>query len=99
MIRAPPRATRTDTLLPYTTLFRSQRKGTKRVKATDHTATPADSANRSPYRDWSFMLFILLCCGYAICFFQLLSTLPLFYQKIHTLDERDRKRTRLNSSH
>src|SRR3546814_13443858 len=25
MIRRPPRATRTDTLLPYTTLFRSQR--------------------------------------------------------------------------
>src|SRR3546814_4665691 len=25
MIRRPPRSTRTDTLLPYTTLFRSQR--------------------------------------------------------------------------
>src|SRR3546814_9040428 len=27
MIRRPPRATRTDTLFPYTTLFRSQRLG------------------------------------------------------------------------
>src|SRR3546814_17253273 len=27
MIRRPPRATRTDTLFPYTTLFRSQSKG------------------------------------------------------------------------
>src|SRR3546814_15553244 len=26
MIRRPPRSTRTDTLLPYTTLFRSQRR-------------------------------------------------------------------------
>src|SRR3546814_11133577 len=26
MIRRPPRSTRTDTLFPYTTLFRSQRK-------------------------------------------------------------------------
>src|SRR3546814_11558454 len=26
MIRRPPRSTRTDTLLPYTTLFRSQRE-------------------------------------------------------------------------
>src|SRR3546814_14208628 len=27
MIRRPPRSTRTDTLLPYTTLFRSRKKG------------------------------------------------------------------------
>src|SRR3546814_1457384 len=27
MIRRPPRSTRTDTLLPYTTLFRSRRAG------------------------------------------------------------------------
>src|SRR3546814_4502460 len=27
MIRRPPRSTRTDTLFPYTTLFRSQRLG------------------------------------------------------------------------
>src|SRR3546814_2452344 len=27
MIRRPPRSTRTDTLFPYTTLFRSSRKG------------------------------------------------------------------------
>src|SRR3546814_14140356 len=27
MIRRPPRSTRTDTLFPYTTLFRSQRAG------------------------------------------------------------------------
>src|SRR3546814_9117093 len=27
MIRRPPRSTRTDTLLPYTTLFRSERVG------------------------------------------------------------------------
>src|SRR3546814_6875285 len=30
MIRRPPRSTRTDTLFPYTTLFRSFRKGPRR---------------------------------------------------------------------
>src|SRR3546814_6693271 len=30
MIRRPPRSTRTDTLFPYTTLFRSQRDGAER---------------------------------------------------------------------
>src|SRR3546814_15158974 len=31
MIRRPPRSTRTDTLCPYTTLFRSQRAGLRYV--------------------------------------------------------------------
>src|SRR3546814_4935180 len=30
MIRQPPRSTRTDTLLPYTTRFRSRRRGQRR---------------------------------------------------------------------
>src|SRR3546814_11368449 len=35
MIRRPPRSTRTDTLFPYTTLFRSQcGRGGRRVRAT-----------------------------------------------------------------
>src|SRR3546814_1492528 len=37
MIRRPPRSTRTDTLFPYTTLFRSpHRRREKRVGAADH---------------------------------------------------------------
>src|SRR3546814_19874512 len=31
MIRRPPRSTRTDTLFPYTTLFRSESEGGKRA--------------------------------------------------------------------
>src|SRR3546814_10805226 len=36
MIRRPPRSTRTDTLFPYTTLFRSQGAGPRRHRATFH---------------------------------------------------------------
>src|SRR3546814_9440156 len=36
MIRRPPRSTRTDTLFPYTTLFRSRR----RTQIDDHVAVP-----------------------------------------------------------
>src|SRR3546814_2560451 len=32
MIRRPPRSTRTDTLFPYTTLFRSRSDGWRRVR-------------------------------------------------------------------
>src|SRR3546814_17593629 len=39
MIRRPPRSTRTDTLFPYTTLFRSQVVGTTVSIALRHTLT------------------------------------------------------------
>src|SRR3546814_4569371 len=41
MIRRPPRSTRTDTLFPYTTLFRSKKRGSK------SRALPATTESRS----------------------------------------------------
>lgn len=41
----------------------------------------------SPYRDKNMLIFSFLCALYAICFFQLLTTLPLFYKEIHHLSE------------
>src|SRR3546814_20240258 len=38
MIRRPPRSTRTDTLLPYTTLFRSDQRLVARRVAFEHVA-------------------------------------------------------------
>src|SRR3546814_19462216 len=43
MIRRPPRSTRTDTLFPYTTLFRSDLAG--RAVAVDAGGERADAAN------------------------------------------------------
>src|SRR3546814_5190860 len=48
MIRRPPRSTRTDTLFPYTTLFRSsQRHRTGRAPGT-RTRAPARPARVAP---------------------------------------------------
>src|SRR3546814_8246192 len=44
MIRRPPRSTRTDTLFPYTTLFRSQHRHAAKVEA----AADARSPDREP---------------------------------------------------
>lgn len=41
----------------------------------------------SPWKDKPFLLYSLFCCLYSICFFQLLSTLPLFYREVHHLSE------------
>lgn len=42
---------------------------------------------RSPYRDGYFVLFAVLCSCFAIIFFQLFSTLPLYYRQVYTLPE------------
>ncbi len=44
---------------------------------------------RSPYKDGPFILFNLFCAFYAIAFFQLFSTLPIFYQEIGKLSQFD----------
>src|SRR3546814_7759841 len=42
MIRRPPRSTRTDTLIPYTTLFRSDPLGIGAAMALEHHAVEAE---------------------------------------------------------
>src|SRR3546814_13146746 len=49
MIRRPPRATRTDTLFPYTTLFRSGTRVTLFYRAGGYT--PDDLSNFAPVVD------------------------------------------------
>src|SRR3546814_11565219 len=63
MIRRPPRSTRTDTLFPYTTLFRSRRASTSRTgdfgRAEGRPDTrrkrgcPSQAARRGHYRSRS----------------------------------------------
>src|SRR3546814_12392456 len=47
MIRLPPRSTRTDTLFPYTTLFRSARL---RLRGSAHLTVGAGESKRRPVR-------------------------------------------------
>ncbi len=42
---------------------------------------------QSPFRDRYFLLFSLLCCAFGVVFFQLFSTLPLYYKQVHLLSE------------
>ena len=45
------------------------------------------SREKSPYRDGLYLLFVLINCGFAIVFFQFLSTLPIYYRDVYTLPE------------
>src|SRR3546814_20808377 len=84
IIRRPPRSTRTDTLFPYTTLFRSDREDPKNLREADRRngeivcAEPerrnGDESGRQAGRDHR-------------------------EEGSHEEREADRKSTRLNSSH
>lgn len=63
--------------------FRSRKRENRDMR---HEEKPK-IRGRSPWKDGQFVLFSILCCLYTVCFFQLLSTLPLFYREVHLLDE------------
>src|SRR3546814_3695109 len=90
MIRRPPRSTRTDTLFPYTTLFRSIRRGTRprrlferRRRADGFTDEPSRLTPKNTERQMAshrrFAPSLLLLCSSML------------------LPGADRKSTRLNS--
>src|SRR3546814_18079541 len=87
MIRRPPRSTRTDTLFPYTTLFRSRdEKGQKMSKSKGNIIDPLDLIDRFGADALRFTLISMAAQGRDI---------KLSEQRV----EGDRKSTRLNSSH
>ena len=46
-----------------------------------------ESSPRSPYRDGQFLVFILFTSLYAVVFFQLFTTLPLYYREAYAMNE------------
>src|SRR3546814_14710732 len=79
MLRRPPRSTRTDTLFPYTTLFRSiiahfDKQGTRGLlpKASVRSMVGGNKCSRGVHE---------------------------FTARFAIIEQRDRKSTRLNSSH
>ncbi|MHA6248966.1 MFS transporter [Pontibacter sp. CAU 1760] len=65
--------------------FRNQR-GHQQTPVAE-TSTKATAPVRSPYRDGYFLLLALFCCSYAVMFFQLFTTMPLYYRQAYSLPE------------
>ncbi|WP_218916229.1 MFS transporter [Pseudopedobacter saltans] len=71
--------------LVYVYFFRRRhlifkRRATIRKNTVETFKGPVVKKN-SPYRDFKFILFSLLCTLFSICFFQFLNSLPLFYKE------------------
>src|SRR3546814_10452990 len=112
MIRRPPRSTRTDTLFPYTTLFRSargevldgqmeaasDREVAQRLQEQGHLPMEARLASEGGGRSWRALFKPRPFAGQRLVqFTQQLATLLGAGQPLDR--SLDRKSTRLNSSH
>src|SRR3546814_11287681 len=97
MIRRPPRSTRTDTLFPYTTLFRSQQFGPEIGIIARRIAAREDMAERMgkavPFRRMDH--------GHRLAHLVQHGVHPRAPRRVVVAVEQqvDRKSTRLNSSH
>lgn len=69
-------------------IYFRNRKGVEK-KVVESVVQEIAVKERSPYKDVLFILFSLLCAIFTICFFQLLSTLPLYYRTVYKMTEAD----------
>src|SRR3546814_3723846 len=99
MIRRPPRSTRTDTLFPYTTLFRSPAPLNISMKVKSRISRIA------LIRLYDYATTIMMANGDSNDFLEELvrllksPLLPVQSTIAREIGEEDRKSTRLNSSH
>lgn len=64
----------------YIIFFRKRNK-LAQLKARKVTEAVEIKKENSPYRDGKFLIYCFLCMLFAICFFQLFSTLTIFYKE------------------
>jgi len=74
--------------------FFSARKANKRAQTQDiplaaASVAQAPAKDKNAYTDGLFIVFNILCCLFSMAFFQLISTLPLFYKDAYQLKPDD----------
>ena len=71
----------------YVIFFRRRNKIFREKKKLEPTKTIEKTVTKSPYKDYSFLLYSFLCAVFAVCFFQFFNTIPLFYKDVAKLDQ------------
>jgi len=67
--------------------FRRREGNENLLRKAKSLKTQTGTLAKSPYQDKPFLIFCFLCALYGICFFQLLSTLPLYYKQVFKLED------------
>lgn len=70
----------------YIIFFRKRNK-IFREKKKSETTEVVKKTGKSPYKDYPFLLYSILCTIFAICFFQFFNTIPLFYKDVAKLSQ------------
>lgn len=71
----------------YVIFFRKRNKIFREKKRLAPEKTVKKSLVKSPYRDFPFVIYSVLCTIFAICFFQFLNTIPIFYKDVAKLSQ------------
>lgn len=75
-------------LFIYFVLPRPEKVEHTKEEAIVHKAK-LDSKQFSPYKDKAYLWFLIFTCLYATAFFQLFSSLPLYYKDVYHLSEKN----------
>ncbi|SHK38758.1 Predicted arabinose efflux permease, MFS family [Epilithonimonas mollis] len=70
----------------YVIFFRKRNKIFRERKKAERNQI-VKIAGKSPYKDYPFLLYSVLCTVFAICFFQFFNTIPLFYKDVAKLSQ------------
>ncbi len=70
----------------YVIFFRKRNKIFREKKKSEITEV-VKKTGKSPYKDYPFLIYSLLCTVFAICFFQFFNTIPLFYKDVAKLSQ------------
>lgn len=70
----------------YVIFFRKRNKIFRERKKAERNEV-VKIAGKSPYKDYPFLLYSVLCTVFAICFFQFFNTIPLFYKDVAKLSQ------------
>lgn len=70
----------------YIIFFRKRNK-IFREKKKSETTEVIKKTGRSPYKDYPFLIYSILCTVFAVCFFQFFNTIPLFYKDVAKLHQ------------
>ena len=71
----------------YIVFFRKRNKIFREKKRLEPEKTIERVVTKSPYKDYPFLFYSILCTIFAICFFQFFNTLPLFYKEVGKLEQ------------
>ena len=71
----------------FYTYFKRREGNKNLIKQIKDQKVQSQNPVKSPYKDKAFIIFNVLCAFYSICFFQLLSTLPLYYKQVYVLKD------------